>query len=91
MSDPSKKITFDPTINLGHILTFVAMVIGVMSSYSLLDKRIGVLEEKALSAVTQQADRQQEQKEALKEIKSDVKDLQRSVNDISRSLAAKRP
>lgn len=91
MSDPTKKINFDPTINLGHILTFVAMVIGVMSSYSLLDKRIGVLEEKATSAVTQQTERQLEQKEALREIKSDVKDLQRSINEISRALAAKKP
>jgi FtsZ-binding cell division protein ZapB len=90
MSDP-KKITFDPTINLGHILTFVAMVISVMSAYSLLDKRIGVLEEKAVATVAQQADSRTEQKEALKEIKNDVKDLQRSVNEIGRALAGKRP
>jgi cell division protein FtsL len=90
MSDPS-KVKFDPTINLGHILTFVAMVIGVMSSYSLLDKRIGVLEERSTAALTQAAEKVSEQKESLKEIKSDVKDLQRSVNEISRTLAGKRP
>jgi hypothetical protein len=88
--EKSNRIRFDPTINAGHILTFVAMVVGVMTSYSLLDKRIGVLEEKASSAVTQSAERQLEQKEALKEIKSDVKDLQRSINEISRALAGKR-
>jgi methyl-accepting chemotaxis protein len=91
MSDPAKKFNFDPTINLGHVLTFAAMTVGVMSSYSLLDKRIGVLEERSAAAVTQASDKVSEQKEALREIKSDVKDLQRSVNEISRALAGKRP
>lgn len=85
-----RRLKFDPTINAGHILTFVAMVIAVMSSYSLLDKRIGVLEEKAQSAVAVQTERQGEQKEALKEIKQDIKDLQRTVNDISRAITSPR-
>jgi predicted nucleic acid-binding Zn-ribbon protein len=85
-----KRITFDPTINLGHVLTFAAMAVSVMSAYSLLDKRIGVLEERSNQAVLQATDRQQEQKESLKEIKENVKDLQRSVNEISRAIAGKR-
>jgi FtsZ-binding cell division protein ZapB len=76
---------------LGHILTFAAMVVGVMSSYSLLDKRIGVLEERSNAAIVQAADKATEQKESLREIKADVKDLQRSVNEIGRALAGKRP
>lgn len=91
MADPQTKIKFDPTINLGHILTFAAMVVGVMSSYSLLDKRIGVLEERSNTTTAQTAERVNEQKEALKEIKSDIKDLQRSVNDISRAVAGRKP
>ncbi|MDB5975135.1 MAG: hypothetical protein JWR07_1895 [Nevskia sp.] len=86
--EPRKRLSFDPTINAGHILTFVAMVIGVMSSYALLDKRIGVLEEKATTAVVQATDRTLEQKDALREIKSDIKDLQRSVNEIGRAVSA---
>lgn len=91
MSEPTNKVKFDPTINLGHLLTFIAMVIGVMSSYSLLDKRIGVLEERSNTAIAQAVDKQAEQKESLREIKSDIKDLQRSVNEISRAVAGKRP
>ncbi len=82
----ARGMRFDPTVNLGHILTFVAMLAGVMTSYSLLDKRVGVLEEKASSGVVQSAERQQEQKESLREIKADIKDLQRSVNEISRAV-----
>lgn len=80
-------IKYDPTINLGHVLTFASMVAAVMASYSLLDKRVGVLEERSAQAMSQAADRQAEQKDALREIKADIKDLQRSVNEISRAVA----
>ena len=93
MADPTdrKRLNFDPTINAGHILTFIGMVVAVGVSYSLLDKRVGVLEERSNAAIIQAADKQAEQKESLREIKSDIKDLQRSVNEISRAVAGKRP
>ena len=93
MADPTdrKRLNFDPTINAGHILTFIGMVVAVMVSYSLMDKRVGVLEERSNAAIIQAADKQAEQKESLREIKSDIKDLQRSVNEISRAVAGKRP
>jgi hypothetical protein len=80
-------LKFDPTINAGHLLTFGGMVLAVAASYSLLDKRIGVLEERSNAAIVQAAERQSEQKDSLREIKSDVKDLQRSVNAIGQALA----
>jgi cell division protein FtsL len=86
-----KRLNFDPTINAGHILTFTSMVVAVMVSYSLLDKRVGVLEERSNAAIIQAAGKQAEQKESLREIKSDIKDLQRTVNEISRAVAGKRP
>lgn len=83
-------VKFDPTVNLGHVLTFASMVAAVMASYALLDKRVGVLEERSNTAIAQATDRQVEQKESLREIKSDIKDLQRSVNEISRAVAGKK-
>lgn len=89
-ADPERKrLNFDPTINAGHILTFVAGMVAVGASYSLLSTRVGVLEEKASAAVMQQNERQAEQKDTLKDIKQDVKDLRRSVDDLSRAVAAK--
>lgn len=90
MAEPQKRLNFDPTINAGHILTFISMVVGVMVSYSLLDKRIGVLEERSATTTQRATDRDTEQKEALKEIRGDLKDLQRTVNEISRALATKK-
>lgn len=83
-------VKFDPTVNLGHVLTFASMVAALMASYALLDKRVGLLEERSNTAIAQATDRQVEQKESLREIKSDIKDLQRSVNEISRAVAGKK-
>ena len=85
-----KKLTFDPTINAGHILTFLAMVVGLMTSYSLLDKRIGVLEERSNTAIQQATERTTKQKDAIREIKSDIKDVQRLLNEISRAVLTNR-
>lgn len=90
MAEERKRLTFDPTINAGHILTFVVGMVGIGGSYSLLSQRVGVLEEKAGMVVKQAEERQTDQKESLKEIKGDIKDLQRSVNEIGRSIASKK-
>lgn len=85
-----KKLTFDPTINAGHILTFLAMVVGLMTSYSLLDKRIGVLEERSNTAIQQASERTSELKDSIREIKADTKEVQRSLNEISRAVLTNR-
>lgn len=81
-----RKVHFDPTVNLGHVLTFVGFIVMGFSAYSALDKRVTVIE----SHTAQAAERTREQdarfKETLGEIRSDVKDLQRSVNDVNRNL-----
>jgi hypothetical protein len=82
---PAKKhITFDPTINAGHVLTFIAMALAVLTSWNLLDKRITVVEQ------AQQFQRERdiaqdgavvqkfgEVKEALTEVKQAVNELRR--------------
>lgn len=40
-----KRLQFDPTINLGHVLTFLGFVIMGFSAYTSLDKRVTVVEE----------------------------------------------
>ena len=72
MADPTdrKRLNFDPTINAGHILTFISMVVAVGVSYSLLDKRVGVLEERSNAAIIQAADKQAEQLQTQETIRS---------------------
>jgi len=45
MAEQQKRVTFDPTINLGHILTFVGFILGIVVSWATLDKRLTIVEE----------------------------------------------
>lgn len=45
MADLQKGVRFDPTINLGHILTFVGFILSGFLAFQHLDKRVAVLEE----------------------------------------------
>lgn len=39
------KVRFDPTVNLGHVLTFIGFILAGFGAWTTLDKRIVVLEE----------------------------------------------
>lgn len=41
------KPRFDPTINLGHILTFVGFMLTIFGAWTTLDKRVTIIEERA--------------------------------------------
>lgn len=71
-----KRVQFDPTINLGHIISALAFVGSVLFAWMNMDKRVLVLEE--ASKLQSQVDRHQDQvmgmnmaqiREALAEIK----------------------
>jgi hypothetical protein len=51
--DPhSKRPRFDPTINLGHLLTFVGFMLAGFGAWSTLDKRVLILEENRKTQAT---------------------------------------
>ena len=87
----ARRVTFDPTINLGHVLTFAGFLITGFSAYSALDKRVTLVEQQAAVVVEHSREQDGRVKETLREIRSDLKDLQRSVNDVSRTLTVPRP
>jgi tRNA(Phe) wybutosine-synthesizing methylase Tyw3 len=83
-----KRIHFDPTVNLGHILTFVGFMVAGFGAWGNIDKRMTLGEEKAAVAAERANEQERRMSEAMRELKADVKDVQRAVNDINRSLAA---
>ncbi len=87
MSDivPRRRVAFDPTINLGHVLTFVGFMVAGFSAYSTLDKRVTLIESQMLTSSMHVRDQDSRIKETLSDIRTDVKDLQRTVNFMSRS------
>lgn len=66
-----KRLTFDPTINAGHILTFVSLMAALVVGWNTLDKRVVVLEE----AKRYQQSRDDAQDKRLDEKLSDIKEV----------------
>ncbi|MDP1686894.1 hypothetical protein [Hydrogenophaga sp.] len=91
MSDPRRKrITFDPTINAGHILTSVIFVSGLFIGWTALDKRVVALEEGRKTQ--EQVDRHQDvmQGQNMTQIRESLVEIKRSVERVSDKLE-KRP
>lgn len=84
--DPSPSphgVKFDATINLGHVLTFIGFVIAGFTAWSTLDKRLTVIEERAI--FQSQIDRAQDAKltESMSAIKDSLSEIRSSINRLS--------
>lgn len=81
---PKRRLTFDPTINAGHLLTFVSLMAAIVIGWNTLDKRVVVLEE----AKQYQRERDQAQDAAIGEklvdIREGIKDIRRSVEELKK-------
>jgi UDP-N-acetylglucosamine transferase subunit ALG13 len=82
--DKPRRLTFDPTINAGHILTFAGMLVTVFIAYSTLDKRVVVLEES--KQYQRLRDEQQDNltTHQLAEIKAAIAEIKVGVNELRR-------
>jgi UDP-N-acetylglucosamine transferase subunit ALG13 len=82
--DKPRRLTFDPTINAGHILTFAGMLVTVFIAYSTLDKRVVVLEES--KQYQRLRDEQQDNltTHQLAEIKAAIAEIKIGVNELRR-------
>lgn len=90
LDQPRKRLTFDPTINAGHVLTFVAMGIAMLTSWNLLDKRITVVEQ--AQSFQRERDGNQDAKVAEKfgEVKEALNKIDRNLDDMRRDQATRR-
>ncbi|MFZ6813548.1 hypothetical protein ACO0K3_03705 [Undibacterium sp. Rencai35W] len=76
MPDQSeKRIKFDATVNLGHLLTFAGFLVTGAAMWQNMDKRVVVLEEARVSQ--QQIDRRQEESinENKRTVREDLKEI----------------
>lgn len=79
-----KRLTFDPTVNAGHILTFVGMAGILFGGWSLMDKRVAVLEEAKTYQVRRDDAQDANTIQRLAELKEAVKDVKETVTEIRR-------
>jgi uncharacterized coiled-coil protein SlyX len=90
MSQPEptpNRLTFDPTINAGHLLTFAGFLISGFVAYSTLDKRVTVVEQRTATAEQRIAEQDSRVNSTLAEIKRDVRDTSIAVNQLARELS----
>ena len=78
--DPQRRIRFDGTINLGHVLTMLTFIGAGVIGWNAMDKRITVLEEARM--VQQQIDKRQDEdrSEMKKTVREDMKEIIRKVD-----------
>lgn len=79
------RITFDPTVNAGHILTFVGFLGSGFVAYTTLDKRVTIVEQRTQSSEVRATEQDARLKDSLTEIKTDLRDVKKSLNDLSRA------
>lgn len=81
-----RRVTFDPSINLGHILTFCGFLATGSVAYFDLRERISVGEIRRESIAADLAAEKVRNQNTIIEMRDDIKEVRRGVNDILRSL-----
>jgi uncharacterized protein involved in tellurium resistance len=84
---PSPGLTFDPTINAGHLLTFAGFLVTGFVAYATLDKRITVVEQRTVAAEVRISEQDSRTNSTLAEIKRDVRETNIAVNQLARELS----
>lgn len=78
--DTQRRVRFDGTINLGHVLTMATFIGAGVIGWNAMDKRVTVLEEARI--VQQQIDKRQDEDrtEMKKTVREDMKEIIRKVD-----------
>ena len=88
-SDDDRRIKFDRTINLGHVLTAISMIVAVMVSWSLMDKRVMVLEEARAAQRERDTVQDESNREKFQEVRETMIDLRRAVEKVADKVGAR--
>lgn len=75
MLENEKKIKFDATINLGHVLTFLGFIATGAAVWQTMDKRVVVLEESRLVQVSTDRRQDAELMDNKKTVREDLKEI----------------
>lgn len=84
-----KGITFDATINLGHILTFIGFLVTGFMAWQSLDKRVLVIEQQANYQRLRDQNQDTEQSVQTIHINESLQEIKRSVEKLNDKLDKK--
>lgn len=88
-AQPKRRVQFDPTINLGHVLTFVGFIATGSVAYFDLRERISMQEIRTIAVSAEIDNEKARTRETLKEMRDDVREVRRGVEDLLRNGAKK--
>lgn len=89
MVNSHSRVRFDKTINLGHLLTVISFIGVAITQWSVMDKRVVVLEEFRTFQRERDASQDSATKEKFQEIKETLSDIRRSVEKVADKVGAK--
>ena len=81
---------FDPTVNAGHMLTFVGFLLTISIGWATLDKRVVVLEEQRRSQELRDQSQDNRAGEKFGEIREALGDIKRTVEKVDDKLERKK-
>lgn len=86
MAEERKKLTFDPTINAGHLITFAGFLLTMALGWSALDKRVVVLEESRKAQV--QVDNHQDviHRANIDSVRDSLTEIKQGIRELSQRL-----
>lgn len=85
-----RGLRFDPTINAGHLLTFLGFIIAGFVGWTTLDKRVVVLEEQRKAQESRDTGQDARSADKFIEIKETMNEIKRAVEQV-RDQLGKRP
>ena len=77
-----RRIVFDPTINLGHVLSFVGFLAVGAGAYLNIEKRVTVQETRSAMFEREAEAEKERTGNSLNEIKNDIKEVRRGIDDL---------
>jgi hypothetical protein len=72
-------VRFDPTINLGHIITFIGFILSLVVTWSTLDKRVVVLEESRKAQELRDSSQDQRNSDQMGAIRESLVEIKQNV------------
>lgn len=78
-ADRPHGVRFDPTINLGHIITFIGFILSLVVTWSTLDKRVVVLEESRKAQELRDSSQDQRSVDQMATIRESLTEIKQNV------------
>lgn len=75
IQEPEKRVKFDATINLGHVLTFFGFIVTGVAMWQTMDKRVVMLEEARTVQLATDHRQDAELVDNKKTVREDLKDI----------------